>query len=75
LSSSSVAVTGVGGTSYTATLARSSSSGGPFSMLVGPRSTDLANIWVLQASPLVVLIGECGCSLGGASGDLQFALP
>jgi uncharacterized repeat protein (TIGR01451 family) len=51
-------------------------SGGPFSMVTGPSATFSASIYVMQASPLVVVVGSSG--FGGstaASGLLQIALP
>ena len=45
---------------------------GPFGMLTGPRSTDGAAIYVMEAAPLAVTIGGIGTP---ASGFLQVAVP
>lgn len=45
---------------------------GPFGMLTGPRSTDGAAIYVMEAAPLAVTIGGVGTA---ASGYLQVAVP
>lgn len=67
----SYAFTGVSGASDS-TLLEQLNSGGPFAMLRGYRQSDLQQIFVMQASPLVVVFGKFG---GGASGLLQVAVP
>ena len=51
--------------------------GGPFSMITGQSTTFVASLYVMQASPLVVVVGSSGFggSSTAASGLLQIALP
>jgi uncharacterized repeat protein (TIGR01451 family) len=72
LTSSSYAFTGQLGTSDSAPLQRISPNAGPFSMLVGNRVSDGAQLYVMQSVPLAVAFGGYG---GAASGLLQVAIP
>lgn len=73
----------ISGTSYAAAgsstndgagLVRINNAAGPFSMLTGQRSSDGARVYVMQASPLAIVVGGFGGS-PSASGLLQVALP
>lgn len=59
-------------TSDSASLLTINAGAGPFSMLVGTSLLYNANIYVAQASPLVVVVGGV---LGSASGLIELALP
>jgi uncharacterized repeat protein (TIGR01451 family) len=48
------------------------SNGGPFAMMSGKRFTDSADIFVMQATPLAVMVGAFD---GTANGELQVAIP
>jgi hypothetical protein len=48
------------------------SNAGPFAMMVGTRLVDSADIYVMQATPLAVMVGAFG---DVASGELQVAIP
>lgn len=63
-------------TSDTANLVTINSGGaGPFSMLTGTSATYNSNIYVMQAYPLVVVVGGASGFGGAASGLLQVAVP
>jgi hypothetical protein len=63
-------------TSDTVSLLNISNSGaGPFSMLAGTSITYNALVYVLQASPLVVVVGGSPAYAGASSGFLQLGLP
>jgi len=48
------------------------SNGGPFAMMSGKRLSDSADIFVMQATPLAVMVGAFD---GTANGTLQVAVP
>jgi len=56
-------------------LGKINSPGGPFSLLKGTRNADGARLYVMQASPLVVVVGSSSVGGSAASGLLQIALP
>lgn len=58
--------------STTALLSRIAPNSGPFSLLVGKRASDSAQIYVMQSSPLAIAFGGAG---GAASGLLQITVP
>jgi len=68
---------GVGtSTSDTVSLLNISNSGtGPFSMLEGTSPTYNALVYVMQASPLAIVVGGAPAYAGASSGFLQFGLP
>lgn len=61
-------------TDDSAAIQRISNSTGPFSMLTGRRDSDQAQIYVMQAVPLAVVVGGFG-GAPSASGLLQVLLP
>ena len=63
-------------TSDTVSLLNISNSGsGPFSLLEGTSPTYNALVYVMQASPLVIVVGGSPAYAGASSGFLQFGLP
>jgi hypothetical protein len=72
LTSSSYALTGQLGAPDSAPLQAIANNAGPFSMLVGNRVSDGAQIYVMQSYPLSVAFGGTG---GAASGLLQVTIP
>jgi uncharacterized repeat protein (TIGR01451 family) len=60
------------GNSDSAPLSTTAPSGGPFSMLVGDRASDGAQIFVMQSYPVAIAFGGFG---GAASGLLQVTIP
>jgi uncharacterized repeat protein (TIGR01451 family) len=73
LTGSTVSTSGVNGTNDLATVTLATlSTGGPFAMRVGQRSTDNAKVYALQALPMAVLVGGYN---EGASGLLLLSLP
>jgi uncharacterized repeat protein (TIGR01451 family) len=72
LTPSSYASTGQLGSSDTAPLHQINTNVGPFSMLVGNRASDNAQIYVMQAYPLSIAVGATS---GAASGLLQVTVP
>ena len=63
------------GSSDAANLARPNPSAGPFSMLTGTSTTYNAPIYVMQASPLVIVIGSGGFGGAAANGLFEIAVP
>ena len=66
-----------GSTTLDSAILAAINSGGPFSMVTGLSTTFNASLYVMQASPLVVVVGSSGFggSSTAASGLLQIALP
>jgi len=72
LTPNSYAYTGQNGASDSAPLAAISTFTGPFSLLEGPRASDGADIYVMQALPLSIAFGATS---GAANGLLQVTIP